>query len=136
MRYGSYYSQVHSEVIKVVQKGTSIVMEMVKSKAQEIIDYTVFRDRDIPLGEIEIPEYKRRMPNKSAFPYCKVSNKHLGQTIVLSYRDGRYYVIDGVKTIVSFKNRMSGDTLINCFVARNNSIADEIQLLEALHCRR
>lgn len=108
MRYGSYYSQVHSEVIKVVQKGTSIVMEMVKSKAQEIIDYTVFRDRDIPLGEIEIPEYKRRMPNKSAFPYCKVSNKHLGQTIVLSYRDGRYYVIDGVKTIVSFKNRMSG----------------------------
>ena len=111
-------------------------MEMVKSKAQEIIDYTVFRDRDIPLGEIEIPEYKQRIPNKSAFPYCKISNKYLGQTIVLSHRNDRYYVIDGAKIIASFKNRMPKDTLINCFVASNNSIADEIQLLEALHYRR
>ena len=111
-------------------------MEMVKSKAQEIIDYTGFRDRDIPLGEIEIPEYKHRIPNKSAFPYCKISNKYLGQTIVLSHRNDRYYVIDGAKIIASFKNRMPKDTLINCFVASNNSIADEIQLLEALHYRR
>ena len=103
---------------------------MVKSKAQEIIDYTVFRDRDIPLGEIEIPEYKHRIPNKSAFP------QYLGQTIVLSHRNGRYYVIDGAKIIASFKNRMPKDTLINCFVASNNSIADKIQLLEALHYRR
>lgn len=111
-------------------------MGMVKSKAQEIIDYTVFRDRDIPLGEIEIPEYKHRIPNNSAFPYCKISNKHLDQTIVLSHRNGRYYVIDGARVITSFKNRMPKDTLINCFVASNNSIADEIQLLEALHYRR
>ena len=111
-------------------------MGMVKSKAQEIIDYTVFRDKDIPLGKIEIPKYKHRMPNKSAFPYCKISNRHLGQTIVLSYRNGQYYVIDGVRAIASFKNRFSKDTLINCFVASNNSIADEIQLLEALHFRR
>ena len=109
---------------------------MVKSKAQEIIDYTIFRDRDIPLGEIEIPEYKHSIPNKPAFPYCKVSNKHLDQTIVLSYRNGRYYVIDGARVITSFKNRFPKDTLINCFVASNNSIADEIQLLEALHYRR
>lgn len=59
---------------------------MVKSKAQEIIDYTVFRDRDIPLGEIEIPEYKHRIPNKSAFPYCKISNKYLVR--LLFFRTG------------------------------------------------
>lgn len=111
-------------------------MGMVKSKAQEIINYTVFRDRDIPLGEIEIPEYKHRIPNNPAFPYCKISNKYLGQTIVLSHRNGRYYVIDGVRAIASFKNRFPKDTLINCFVTSNNSIADEIQLLEALHCRK
>lgn len=51
-------------------------------------------------------------------------------------RNDRYYVIDGAKIIASFKNRMPKDTLINCFVASNNSIADEIQLLEALHYRR
>ena len=41
-----------------------------------------------------------------------------------------------IRKLSNFKNRMPKDTLINCFVASNNSIADEIQLLEALHYRR
>lgn len=111
-------------------------MGMVKSRAQEIIDYTVFNDENIPLGKIELPEYKHRIPNQSAFPYCKISDKHLGQIVVLSYRNGRYYVIDGIKVITLFKNKYPKDMLISCFVARNNSIIDEIMLLEALHYRR
>lgn len=109
---------------------------MVRSKAQETVDYTVFHDQNIPLGKIEFPEYKHRIPDKTAFPYCKISNKNLGQTIVLSYRNGKYYVIDGVKTIASFKNRYPQDMLINCFVAKNKSVDEEISLLMALHCRR
>ena len=65
------------------------------------------------------------------------------RTVIMTCK-GYDYTINGmvvitvriIRKLSNFKNRMPKDTLINCFVASNNSIADEIQLLEALHYRR
>jgi hypothetical protein len=93
--------------------------------------------KEIPLPDLIVNYAYQRKPDSRMVDFIKNKKDFcLSAPLIVAHRDNNYYVIDGVKTIVSFKNRMSGDTLINCFVARNNSIADEIQLLEALHCRR
>ena len=82
--------------------------------------------------------YQRKLNERTVASLVKRWNRMLMEPLVVSYRDGRYYVIDGQHRVAALRVIFQEqDTLVPCIVHTGLTYADEAELFYSLdQCKK